>query len=339
MYVRLMAEYARAGCIPCRLHTKITSRETVEWRVQGLEGYPHSFSQSFADVFKAASTESEYIPKLVVPEADRILPQLLGQWKAVHNSLISLLIMRPRATQSLKSQINYFIKLVFLATIRFSFSQVKIFAETSQGTNLPLLCRALGIKPLVSPFEWNPGMELDELGLLPEQMGKTLFLVAGDLSQRKYISEIIHAWDAIKPERAILVLVGKISPNLEQELSKMITCNDSIIHCNKYVSNKIFDSWIDEADYIFLLHKNAANSGVAQKASLSKKAIVICGGNKAHISAIQNMMPNSIALKVVSRAAIESQLLRPRTNLRYIGPPSNPMDPRTWADLFTCAIS
>jgi hypothetical protein len=222
MYVKFIAQYALASGIRFQIHTTTEAKALPEWKVHGLDSYPHGTSESLADIVKVVSIDPEYDCHLIVPDADRWLLQCLGQWKSLHRLSVSLLIMRPIAEKSLSSRINHLAKLALLATLRLTFHKVSIFALTSHGMRLPTPYKALGIKPLFDPVEWNPTMNRSELGLRPDQIDKTLFLVAGELSERKYISEIINAWEVVQPNKALLVLVGRISPTLEVELEDLI---------------------------------------------------------------------------------------------------------------------
>jgi len=335
MYVKFIAQYALEFGMPFQIQTTTEAKALSEWKVHGLDAYPNGLSKSLGELIQKISNEDACNTHLIVPDADRWLIELLRQRKPLGKTHISLLIMRPRAGKSVSSKLNHLVKLALLATIRVSFNQVTIFALTSDGMSLSKPYSALGINPLFDPVEWNPTMDRSELGLSPDQIGKTLFLVAGELSERKYISEIVNAWDFVKPQDALLVLVGRISPTLEVELSDLISQSSSILNIDYYVSNETFDSWIDVADYVFILHRNAGSSGVALKASLSSKATVICGGLKSNVRSIQSLGSRCTELETVSQNSIVNFFHNFDRQLNNEGSRLNPGDTKKWAKKLT----
>ena len=335
MYVKFIARYALANGIPFEIYTTTEAIALPEWKVHGLDAYPHGTGESLADIVKVISLEPEYNCLLIVPDADRWLLQCMGQWNSLHRLSLSLLIMRPVAGKSLSSRINHLAKLALLATIRLTFTRVSIFALTSHGMRLPTPYRALGIKSLFDPVEWNPTMNRGELGLTQDQLSKTLFLVAGELSERKYILEIVAAWDSVKPNKALLVLVGRVSTTIASELDNLINSNHTILYIDDYVSNEAFDSWINAADYVFVLHRNVASSGVSHKASLSSHATVVCGGLQSNVHSIQSLGARYTNLETISIDSISNFFNDFDHHLKHEGMQLNLNNPKTWAEVLS----
>ena len=330
MYVRHIAEFALAHGIPFQTQTTLEARALPEWSVQGLDSYSHGISESLAELARLISRDTDAKIQIIVPDSDRWLLKVLGQWKSLHNIRITLLIMRPLSGRSISSKLNHLAKLALLTFLRLTFSRIQIFALTIPGMQLPLPYRALGIQPLFDPVEWNPSMNRSELGLSPDTQDKTIFLVAGELSERKYISEIIHAWDSVQPDKALLVMVGKISPSLEVEINDIVQRNTSILYISEYVSSEIFDSWISAADFVFILHRNPGSSGIAIKASHSNTTIIF-GGIASHVSNIRAMNQQHIELSHVSATSISNVLRNPKNPKTSVPLALRAVSPSEWA--------
>ena len=332
MYVRFIAQFAKVNDIPFEIQTTHIAKARPEWQVNGLDAYPYRISESLRELVHAISSDTQHETQIIVPDADRWLLKLLCQWKSLRSIPMSLLIMRPMAGTSFSSKVNYLAKLTLISVVLSTFRRVTIFALTNPGMRLTSPYMALGIQSLFDPVEWNPRMDRSELGLESDQLGKTIFLVAGELSERKYISEIIQAWDTVQPENSLLVLVGSVAPKLVLELNTVILDSNSILCVDDYVSNDVFDSWISVADFIFILHRNSGSSGVALKAALSQ-SVVICGGNKSHIRSVQSTSPRCITLKHVSKESICNLLNTNTPVIQFRDANSGAIDAQSWAKL------
>jgi len=292
-YVRYLAQWLNEMGFAHVIGTTEAAVNSTQWEKQGLNNYPH-FVTSNLDTIEVDLPPGFAFAKFIIPDCDNKLIELLRNYSKLRRHEFTLLVMRPRPIAGRFGRTKYYLKILSLGLIKFKYRNTHIFALSSIGMKLPKPMTFLGISELQDPCEWSPGLTRRQLGLDENHDQANIFLVAGELSSRKYLPEILTAWISGVAEQNLLVLAGTLSQNLDENLIQDARKIANIHFVEGYIGNTEFDSWIDEANYVFVLHKNAGSSGVAIKAAFGGTTILV--GGDTSIRDIVSQMTNNFAI-------------------------------------------
>jgi hypothetical protein len=306
-YVRYLASYADASAIPYVVATTTAARKSSEWIEQGLESHESFCGSNLSEVLQEIDHPSGDID-LIVPDADKQLWAILvNMFRLSKKSTVTLLIMRPYILPTFSSATKGLMKHGLLLAMRLlgqiARVKVRVFGLSNTVKDSSQLAGIFGMTMIFDPCEFQPQLTRDELGI-PEDVNKDkIILMIGDLSDRKHISDVIHAGVDDAHENATLALVGRFRPDFDEKLIQLARNCGSIYMRDGYISNVEFDSWINIADAVLVLHRNPEASGVAIKAAKAGTHIIV-GGNTATIQAIEYLTTNVTVCGDVSSKSI-----------------------------------
>jgi hypothetical protein len=277
-YVRYLAQWLQSNQIPFIIGSTEDSLKSPQWDKQGLDEYPYLLASGLVN-FSKILPEQFNKATVIIPDCDNKIIELLRNFKTLKKHKFSLLVMRPRPIDGRFGRLKFLLKIGTLGLIKTFYRNTRIFSLSSPGLKLPVALKTLQTIELLDPCEWAPGLSRRELGLNANHEYANIFLVAGELSSRKHLPELLSAWVSGIEMQNILVLVGTLSPTIDQDLVQKARTTENVIFVDGYIGNTEFDSWIDISNYVFVLHKNAGSSGVALKAAIGGTTIIVGGDN------------------------------------------------------------
>jgi len=284
-YVRLILEAARE-LIPLDRLLVITTAEaraTDEWalhlapivadeQVQTLDARA---TDPMMEALELGSASGAFV---VVPDGDHYLRRV-RQWPRDLRG--SLLVVRAHPQPGIGGRLRHAVKLRAIKTASRRTPKMRILSlEMTEQSQHPAM-RRLGVDVALDPIRFEPHDVTPQSWLHRHGVptATPVALAIGDLSERKYVPEILQAWQA-DPQDVTLVLVGRPSATVERlaHAAQAAIADDSTrslaLHFGA-CSDADFDTWIASADAVFALHRNPGASGVTLKAWTAGVSLVV----------------------------------------------------------------
>ncbi|WP_322759311.1 glycosyltransferase [Frankia sp. Cr2] len=227
---------------------------------------------------------------LIILDGDRILVHVLAAATAKiltgKRPRGALVLMRLNPTHGF--DYRFWTKLLAVATMRVLAPDIRCFGLQATRAGLSPIAERAGVRWLADPTCLSPQLIHKETWLSANMIPPShrVFLVIGDLSERKNIPAIISAWRRSPPPDSVLLLVGRPSARVREICDTKPSPQIRLIE--GYVSDQVFDTWISVADAVYILHSNEGSSGVLLKcAAVGTPALV--GGASSLITAAKEL--------------------------------------------------
>lgn len=298
-YVRLLLEAASGREIDIEIVTTSEARHSQEWVVH-LDGTQARVleRQTYWPTLLEVS-ERWGIALVVVPDADRALLDLVRRWPYRSRLRLSALLMRGTSGAGMGLVARHAAKVALVAAMRMA-SRGRADFLTLEATIGQQWAgwHWLGVRAVEDPVHFGVNFSDAEDWRRAQgvQSGAKLFLVIGDVSERKCVKEILTAWSNV-PADHVLALVGSVDSAvratvdaLSPEVARKVFIRDG------YLPDQEFDNWIAAADAVFVLHRNEGSSGVLLKA-LAAGTPVIAGGATNVVDRARSAGPTSTVVE------------------------------------------
>jgi hypothetical protein len=222
--------------------------------------------------------------KLLIPDGDRWLGELsLAASRRQFRPVGTLLIMRPFRTPGVTGSLRHIGKLALIKSLQRLAPNFRVLRLAPTGT------RISDTAWVNDPVEFSPRdvtrtAWCETHGLTPDRR----YLVAlGDLSHRKYVPELLKAFDSAQVGDWHLVLVGRLGAQ-ERAMAEGRSAAARYSVIEGFVSSQDFDTWISKADAVAILHRNEGASGILGKCAVAGVPVLI-GGAQSLLDAARVM--------------------------------------------------
>lgn len=302
-YVRLLLEAAAAAGSP--LPTVVTTArapQSREWATHLSECDPDvrilDEANGWLRVVLAEATAAR--THVVLLEADAALPVLVRTALRARGRLRGTgLLMRAHPQGGMRGRLAFAGKLVLTAALRLLAPAFTLRTLEAVPQSRHPASAALGLPVTPDPVVFAPLLRSREAWLrqagIPER--SWTLLVAGDLSERKHVPEILQALQHLhavghgrqrpgEPAGGVrLALVGRLSAGARQayeslspEVRACITLQEG------YLSDAELDTWIAAADAVAVLHRNEGSSGILLKCAAAGTPVLAGGARTVRIA-------------------------------------------------------
>ena len=306
-YVSLLLERAIEQGLSFRLTISPQAAISSGWTefvAPLLERFPFDVNVSAKTRREILSIAARKGTRIVVPDGDRWIGALLASVFRGRKLAANVLIMRPFAEQSRKSQVKHWLKQALWSVATYCHPQVSVYRLVPlPGVGLlreipdPVALH----NPLVRRDDWFRSQALDP--------NMKWLVVLGELSRRKHLPEIFAAFasDELSCSAWGLVAVGTMSAEVEADLRRTASMHASrIVLRHGFVSGEDFDAWICHADAVAVLHRNEGSSGVLLKCWAAGTA-VLAGGAQSVIKAARDLrLPGERISSVTAESIVEA---------------------------------
>ncbi len=379
-YVRLLLEEQRrrAGGSSVVLVTVPAAPSSAEWGIHlgdAAPGAPGSAvglrlrpwpkqgrSEWLVSVLGDAQRAGAYV---VLPDADRDLPLLVGAALRTRLSRScsalrgAALLMRGHPQPGPTGAGAFLAKSLISTALRLLAPQLSVRTlEVSRSTQ-HRWCRALGLPVTPDPVSFAPAdlPRPDWLARHGLPVDAQVLLLAGELSERKYLPEVLRGFSRLVTapaggrDNVRLVLAGRLSAAARRcydELPAEIRAK--ILLREGYLAEDELDTWVAMAAAVFVLHRNEGSSGILLKSAAARTPVIAGGARSVRAAAralgmagrlVLPPMPDAIAAAALSLLdADAASRLRPAAESECDGSAAGdrPVDPVGSAAVFAASL-
>jgi hypothetical protein len=231
----------------------LAPRASGGWRV-------HTTEESRVEMLRQAALAGD---EIIVPDADAWIPALVFLWFLDRRQMVgAILLMRPEPDATWSSRARHIMKKMLLLLLRRLHPRLRIYrlvAVESHGNDLE------------DPVQFAPANVARNVWLEQNMLREDYkWVVAlGEASERKCIdllSQVMERPDVAQAGWALIVLGKPTSETIRAELTRSAElCPGRIVFRPQFLSDEAFDTWIDCADLVPVLHRNEGSSGVLLK--------------------------------------------------------------------------
>lgn len=222
--------------------------------------------------------------KLVIPDGDQWLGVLAKAAVIRHfRPQGTLLIMRPFRARGIGGTTRHLGKLALIKSLAVLSPRLRVLRLAPGGT------RTSDSGWIGDPVEFNPRDVAREdwyarYGLTADRQ---YLAVMGDLTQRKFVPELLKAFETEPVGNWHLALVGRLGAQ-EKALvaARPTTARYSVIE--GLASDQDFDTWIMQADAVAVLHRNEGASGILGKCAAAGVPVMV-GGAKSLVEGARSI--------------------------------------------------
>jgi hypothetical protein len=255
-----------------------------------------------------ATLQREEMARLVITDGDRWLARLVTAMVIQRlKPRGSILIMRPYRAHGIRGAARHFTKRALMTTIGVLTNDFSVLKLAPNGSPVP------DRNWVNDPVEFHPrdvtrpawyefhGLALD----------RRYLVVLGDLSHRKFILELVDAFDRQFVDDWHLMLVGRLdAPERNYFATHSTPTRVSVIE--GFISDEDFDTWIDQADAVAVLYRNEGASGVLGKCAVAGVPVLV-GGTKSVLDSARLLdLPRSEISRVDAARICEALTYLPR---------------------------
>jgi len=244
----------------------------------------------------------------VITDGDRWLARLVTAM-VIHGLKPrgSILIMRPYRAPGIRGAVRHFTKLAVMTSIDVLTRDFRVLKLAPNGS------RVSDLSWVNDPVEFHPREVARQAWYEPHGLAvdHKYLVVLGDLSRRKYVLDLVAAFDLQLVDNWHLVLVGKLGDE-ERDYFAKHSAPTRVSVFEGFISDEDFDTWIAQADAVAVLYRNEGASGVLGKCAVAGVPVLV-GGTKSVLDSARLLdLPRSEISRVDAARICEALTYLPR---------------------------